>query len=184
MRDLMKLIPRLRSFTRARDGLAALEFAIIAPLLMVPLLLGSVDLIDVMGANKRAENATASLADVVARDTEVSDEELAGLWAALQVLMYPNDPGAMQIRVTSVSVDDASTATVVWSEGSGGMSARTAGSTVTLDARMMQPGTSVIMVESVYLHDAPLGFLFQDTVSMEHSAYRRSRLVDPIPRVA
>lgn len=181
---MMTMIQRLRKFSRAKGGVAALEFAIIAPLLMVPLLLGSVDLIDVMGANKRAQNATASLADVVARDTEISNAEIAGLWDGLEILMYPNDPGTMQIRITSVTIEDANTARVVWSEGHGGMSPRTTGSTVTLDDRMMTPGTSVIMAESEYSYDAPLGFLFQDQVEMTHSAYRRSRLVDPIPRVS
>jgi len=38
-------------------------------------------------------------------------------------------------------------------------------------------------VESAYKYDAPLGFLFQNQVRMTHDAYRRSRLVDPIPRV-
>ena len=53
-----------------------------------------------------------------------------------------------------------------------------------LDGRMMVPGTSIIMAESVYKHDAPLGFLFQNQIRMTHNAYRRSRLVDPIPRVS
>ncbi|MEZ5970768.1 MAG: TadE/TadG family type IV pilus assembly protein [Hyphomonadaceae bacterium] len=180
----MKLIRNLRRFARETKGLAALEFAIIAPLLMVPLLLGSVDLIDVMGANKRAQNAASSLADVVARDTEISNSEITNLWRALDVLMYPNEAGSMEIRVSSISIVNASTARVVWSEGHGGMTARTANSTVTLDSRMMNPGTSIIMVESVYKYDAPLGFLFQNQVRMTHDAYRRSRLVDPIPRVA
>jgi hypothetical protein len=48
----------------------------------------------------------------------------------------------------------------------------------------MTVGTSIIMVESVYKYDAPLGFLFQNQVQMSHNAYRRSRLVDPIPRVS
>ena len=180
----MKLIQTLRRFARENKGVAALEFAIIAPLLMVPLLLGSVDLIDVMGANKRAQNAAASLADVVARDTEISNSELASLWRGLDVLMYPNAAGSMEIRISSISIVNASTARVVWSEGHGGMSARTANSTVALDSRMMNVGSSVIMVESVYKYDAPLGFLFQNQVRMTHNAYRRSRLVDPIPRVA
>lgn len=180
----MSLISRLRRFGAAKKGVAALEFAIIAPLLMVPLLLGSVDLIDVLGANKRAQNAAASLADVVARDTEISTPEVNGLWDGLEVLMYPNDAANMEIRITSVSIENSSTARVVWSEGHGGMTARTTGSTVTgLDARMMVPGTSLIMAETVYKHDAPLGFLFQSQVRMTHNAYRRSRLVDPIPRV-
>lgn len=180
----MKLMQTLRRFAHENKGVAALEFAIIAPLLMVPLLLGTVDLIDVMGANKRAQNAAASVADVVARDTEISNAELAGMWRALDILMYPNDPGTMEIRITSVSIVNASTAEVVWSEAHGGMAARTTGSTVSLDNRMMQVGTSIIMVESVYNYDAPLAFLFQNQVHMTHEAYRRSRLVDPIPRVA
>jgi hypothetical protein len=137
-----------------------------------------------MGANKRAQNAAASLADVVARDTEISNSEMSSLWRALDVLMYPNSSGTMEIRVTSISIVNASTARVIWSEGHGGMSGRQAGSTVALDSRMMNVGTSIIMVESVYKYDAPLGFLFQNQVRMTHDAYRRSRLVDPIPRVA
>jgi Flp pilus assembly protein TadG len=180
----MNLIQRLRHFARENKGVAALEFAIIAPLLMVPLLLGSVDLIDVMGANKRAQNAAASLADVVARDTEISNTEMTSLWRGLDVLMYPNVPGDMEMRITSVSIVNASTARVIWSEGHGGMSARQSGTTVALDNRMMNVGTSIIMVESVYKYDAPLGFLFQNQVRMTHNAYRRSRLVDPIPRVS
>lgn len=181
---LNKFIQRLRRFSAENKGVAALEFAIIAPLLMVPLLLGSVDLIDVMGANKRAQNAAASLADVVARDTEVSNAEIAGMWSALDVLMYPNDSGTMGMRISSISIENAATARVVWSEGHGGMAGRPNGSTVALDNRMMTVGTSLIMVESSYRYDAPLGFLFQNQLNMTHNAYRRSRLVDPIPRVA
>jgi len=180
----MNLLFRLRRFGDAKKGVAALEFAIIAPLLMVPLLLGSVDLIDVLGANKRAQNAAASLADVVARDTEITTAEINGIWDGLEVLMYPNDPTAMEIRISSVSIENATTARVVWSEGHGGMSARQAGTTVSgLDNRMMVPGTSLIMAEAVYKYDAPLGFLFQNQTRLTHTAYRRSRLVDPIPRV-
>lgn len=182
---MKQLFSRLRHFSAEKRGVAALEFAIIAPLLMVPLLLGSVDLIDIMGANKRAQNVAASLADIVARDTEVSNAEINGMWDALEILMYPNDPAKMEMRITSISIVNASTAQVVWSEGHGGMSARQAGSNVTgLDSRMMVPGTSIIMAETVYKHHAPLGFLFQNEISMTHNAYRRSRLVDPIPRVS
>ena len=180
----MTLIQRLRRFASAKNGVAALEFAIIAPFLMVPLLLGSVDLIDVMGANKRAQNAASSLADVAARDTEISNAEMTSLWRGLDVLMYPNDPGTMEMRISSISIENASTARVIWSEGHGGMSARQTGATVALDSRMMNPGTSIIMVQSVYKYDAPLGFLFQSQVRMTHDSYRRSRLVDPIPRVS
>jgi len=172
----------LHHFAAARKGSAALEFAIIAPM-MIFLLFGSVDLLDMLGANKRLQNAASSLADVVARDTEVSNSEVAGLWAALNILMYPDQGGAANIRISSVSIESATTARVVWSEGRG-MTPRVANSTVTLPSAMMNPGTSVIMAESTYAYSSPLGFLLAGPVTLRHDAYRRSRLVDPVPRVA
>jgi len=179
---ILRLKQRARRFGSAKKGAAAMEFALILPM-MVFLLFGSVDLLDVLDANTRAQNAAASLADVVARDTEVSDNEVTGLWDALDILMFPDDAADLDIRVSSVRIVNASTATVVWSEGHG-MSARTANSTVTLPTGMMTPGSSVIMAESTYEYNSPLGFLLSGPVHMAHSAYRRSRLVDPIPRVS
>lgn len=178
---MRRLRQRLRRFSAAKKGLAALEFAIIAPM-MIFLLFGSVDLIDVLGANKRAQNAAASIADVVARDTEVSNAEIAGLWEALDILMFPNAGQSMQMRVTSVRIVNSSTARVVWSEGRG-MTPRTTNSTVSLPGAMMTPGTSVIMTESEFPYETPLGFLIAAPTTLRHEAYRRSRLVDPIPRV-
>lgn len=171
---------RLRRFARQTGGLAALEFAIVLPM-MVFLLFGAVEIIDVLAVNRRVENTAASLADVVSRDTEVTDEEVAGLWAALGLLMTPDDPTDLNIRVTSISIEDATTARVVWSEGHG-MDALIANSTVTLPHGIMRPGTSVIMTEAEYTHDWPLGLIMPGSMQLEHTAYRRSRLIDPIPR--
>lgn len=179
----MKLKQRLSRFARAKKGSAALEFAIIAPM-MIMLLFGSVDLLDVLNANKRVQNVAASLADVVARDTEVSDAEVTGLWAAIDVLMYPSGGDNVDIRISSISIESATTARVVWSEGHG-MDARQPGTTVTgLPDAMMNPGTSMILAETEFEYESPLGFLLEDGVTLSHEAYRRSRLVDPIPRVS
>lgn len=177
----MKPTLSLRRFGAARKGSAALEFALIAPM-MVFLLFGSVDLLDMLSANKRVQNAASSLADVTARDTEISNAEIAGLWAALDVLMFPEDGSDVTMRVTSVSIQSTSNARVVWSEGHG-IAPRVANSTVSLPAAMMTPGTSVIMTEATYSYRSPLGFLMAEPVTLRHDAYRRSRLVDPIPRV-
>ncbi len=178
----MKPIAQLRRFACAKKGLAALEFALIAPM-MILLLFGSVDLIHVLGVNQRAQNTAASLADVVARDDAVTDQEITGLWAAIGVLMFPDDGANLDIRVTSVSIENATTARVMWSEGNG-MSALVAGDTIDLPDQMMETGSSVIFAESTYEYHSPLGFLLAGPVMLRHQAYRRSRLVDPIPRVA
>lgn len=176
----MRLKP-LRCFGRAKSGVAAVEFALLAPM-MIFLLFGSVDLIDALNTSKRVEIATVSLADVVSRDTEVTDDEVDGLWAALGILMFPDPSLTMDIRVTSVSIINATTAQVVWSEGRNGLGPLSAGASVQLPQEMMTPGTSIIMSEARYEYTPPVGFLFVGGTTLEHTAYRRSRLVDPIPR--
>jgi Flp pilus assembly protein TadG len=176
----MKLMQRLSGFARAKKGSAALEFAIIAPM-MIMLLFGSVDLLDVLNANKRVQNVAASLADVVARDTAISADERDGLWAAIDVLMFPTGADDVDVRISSIMIESSSTARVVWSSGHG-MDARSAGTTISgLPAAMMRQGTSVILAETSFQYESPLGFLLPDGVTLTHEAYRRSRLVDPIP---
>ena len=173
---------RFRPFGAAKSGLAALEFAIILPV-MVFLLLGSVDLLDALSVNRRAENVAASLADVVARDTAVTNAEMSGIWSALNLLMYPGTDASMSERVTSINVTSATNAVVVWSEAQHGLSPLAANSTITLPSQMMIAGTSLIKAETIYHYQSPLNFLFSGTVNFPHTVYRRSRLVDPIPRV-
>lgn len=176
----MNLRRRFYRFGNEKKGLAALEFAILAPM-MIFVLFGSIDLLDMLDTNRRVENAAASLADVVARDTEITDDEVDGFWAALDTLMFPNEGVDVDMRITSVSVQSSTTAVVVWSEGQG-LAPRLSNSTVALPAGMMMPGTSIIFAEAEMEYGGPLGFLLPGPVTLSHEAYRRSRLVDPIPR--
>ncbi len=178
----MMILNRFRRFARAKSGVAAVEFALLAPMMMF-LLFGSIDLIDALSTTKRVEVTTVSLADVVSRDTEIDDDEVDGLWDAANMLMFPDTAQTMAMRVTSVRIESATSARVVWSEGRNAFAPRGAGTSVTLPAAMMTPGTSLIMTETRYRYDPPVGFLFIGGMNMEHTAYRRSRLVDPIPRV-
>lgn len=176
----MSMMSRLRHFGRATGGVAALEFAILAPM-MVFLLLGSVELIDMVTTNRRVQNVAASVADVISRDTSVSDEEITGLWRATEVLMFPDNVSTLRTRVSSVSIIDSSTARVVWSEGHG-LTARVSNSTVELPDAMMIPGTSVVFAETEFDYQPVIGILRTSNMRMGHDAYRRSRLVDPIAR--
>lgn len=179
----MRLFAQIRAFSRAKKGVAAVEFALLAPM-MVFLLLASVDILDALGANRRTQNVAASLADIVARDTEVSNSEITGIWAAANVLMFPDSGADMDLRITSVSIVSATQARVVWSEQNNtGFADLANDSVVVLPAAMMTAGSSIIMTDSRYSYTPPLGFMFGGGIDLSHTSYRRSRLVDPIPRV-
>lgn len=201
----MALRSALKRFGRARSGLAALEFALTAPLMIV-LLITSIELINALQTNRRVENTAVSLSDVVSRDTEISNAELSGLWSAVTPLMYPDPSVGIDIRLTSISIDSGGAGRVVWSEqcaittngncGGGTFSDLSDNSLIPANELPASntPNSSLIRVEIVYDYTPILGFFYVDgdremrkesgVIALRHTSYRRSRLVDPIPRVS
>ncbi|MES1198984.1 MAG: TadE/TadG family type IV pilus assembly protein [Pseudomonadota bacterium] len=169
-------------FLRNRKGLAAVEFALIAPM-MVFLLFGATELIDALDVDQRAQNAASSIADVVSRDTEVSNDEVSGLWSSLDLLMYPDSAAAASACITSYSINATGTATAQWHEVHNGFGACPS-SDVHLTASMKQPNSSLIVAEVHYTYTPRLNFVFNGAFTLSHITYRRSRRVDPIPRVS
>lgn len=182
-----------RNFLRDRKGLAALEFAIVAPM-MLALMLGSVEIINLLQTQRRVENTGSSMADVVSRDTVITNSEMTGFWSAVNTLMFPNSAASINMRVTSIMINSATDARVVWFERRGGVYTDLgANAAVTgLPAAMMIPGTSVIRVETTYVYHPVLGFFFVDGNRelhrdgtgrlLQNVAYRRARVVDPVTR--
>lgn len=175
---------RLRLLLRDTRGLAALEFALILPM-MVVVLFGSVELTEVLTTKSRVENTAAAMADVVSRDTVIEDDEINDLWAASGTLMYPNSAVPLKLRVTSVQVETPTRAVVLWSEGHNGYTARSAGSVMSapsLPAGLMIPGTSVIVAETDYRYTPPIGVFLDVAFDLKHIEYRRPRIADPVTR--
>lgn len=172
---------RFLRFARDRRGLAALEFALIAPMMIV-VLFGAIELTELLATNRRAENTTASIADVISRDTTVSNAEITDLWTAAGALMFPNASTPMRMRVSSIQVETASSAKVLWSEGKNGYTPRSKGSTMTLPAGMMVAGTSVVVAESSYNYVPPIGVFLDVAFDLNHTEYRRPRVADPVTR--
>lgn len=168
-------------FSRDRRGLAALEFALIAPM-MITVLFGSIELTELLATNRRSENTAASVADVISRDTVIEDDEINDLWSAANALMYPNSATPLKIRVSSVQIITASQAKVLWSDGHNGYAARSAGSTVPLPAGMMIPGTSIVIAETSYRYTPPIGVFLDIAFDLNHIEYRRPRVADPVTR--
>lgn len=188
----LRLRHALNRFARARDGLAALEFALVLPMICL-LMLGSFELTSFLQANRRLENTASSLADVISRDTEVDDDEMTGIWSALGPLMFPNNSDAVDVRITSIQITADDEAHVVWCEtrGSTYSTLEEDDPVTTLSANMMVEGTSIIRVEAAMSYHPPIGFFFLDGHELKrdetdkmlsHIAFRRSRLADPITR--
>jgi Flp pilus assembly protein TadG len=176
------MIAAFRRFLKNRRGIAAMEFALVSPMILF-VTLGAFDLVELMHANKRVENVAASIADVVSRDIAITDAELNDIMGSTRPLMSPLSDAGMGVRLTSATVTAANRAEVVWSEAKGGLSRFNQGASIDVPEPVGETGTGVIIVTVHYSWSPPLGMITGGARTIEHSEYRRPRIADPVLRL-
>jgi Flp pilus assembly protein TadG len=91
----------LRAFLQDRRGIAALEFVLVTPIVVL-LLLGSVTLFVMVREDQTAKMSTYTISDMVARRTRVDDGYLDFTYALFLNVAHRSAPEA-GLRITSVS---------------------------------------------------------------------------------
>lgn len=142
-----------RRLQRDDRGVSAVEFALIAPV-MVLLYLGMVEVSMALSADRKVTNAASALADLVAQDDVITDDEMVDILNAGSAIIQPFGDENFAVRITSVSMSLTGEVEVDWSDARG-MTARAAGSEPTLPGGVLSAGRSVIWVEVTYAYQAP-----------------------------
>jgi Flp pilus assembly protein TadG len=153
----------LQKFKRNIAGIAAVEFALIAPLLML-MLFGALEVSRAVMMHKRFQRATAMLGDLVSREESIG--EAAGLSAAH--IMQPFDMTTFNVNVFHIRATTATQTIADWqytsSAGSPGSALVTCVPKSMPAAGMINVGNAAIVVESTYTYTplfaslAPPGF--------------------------
>lgn len=88
-------------FARNSDGVAAVEFALLAPL-MLTLMLGALEITQSIWADGKVEQATSTIGDLVSRAPQMDNNEMLALGAAGPLIMDPNPQNDLKFTVTSI----------------------------------------------------------------------------------
>lgn len=170
------MLIRLRRLTGDRRGVSAVEFALIAPI-MVLLYMGLAELTLAMMAERRASHAASAIGDLVAQRAAVSNTEVDDIFQVASAIVYPFSGATLKLRATSVKADANGVPKVVWSRAKGsGMSALPVGATVSgLPANFLAVGESTIMAEVQYPYDTPLKKIIPRTLNFSEKFYLRPR---------
>lgn len=168
----------LRRFWRDQRGVSAVEFALLAPV-MISLYFGSAEFCQGYMAQKRMDHATSQVADITSQDGVVTRDELDDTFAVAHLIMAPFPTTPLKMRVSGVTRNSSGVAKVDWSRGSG-MTALGVGTVVTVPAGMIANGESVIFSESTYDYASPLRYLLPNVVQFHQNFYLRPRLVDKV----
>jgi Flp pilus assembly protein TadG len=154
---------RLSNFLARRDGSIAVEFALIAPI-MIGLFFGLSELALALGAKGDVTNLASVGADLIAQESSATTSDMSNVFDALSAMLYPYSTTNAQITISSV-LDNSSggttgnanpTGNVAWSCTQGG-TARTANSTYSFPAAAQGvvtsgSGGSVIVAEVTYTY--------------------------------
>lgn len=136
----------MRRFARATQGIAALEFALVAPILLL-LLMGSIELPRAYGTSQGLVRAARTMADLISRGGVAGVEDV---YAAGAAVTFPDDTTGAGIVLTAVGVYPKGTGfeARVCSSVARNATARVVGSAVdAVPETEMQAGARYVMAE-------------------------------------
>jgi Flp pilus assembly protein TadG len=119
-----------RRFFASTRGVAAIEFAIVFPMLLV-LLLASIDAGRAIAISMKVRSAAFALDSIANQYTVIYDTDMQQILGATSVVLAPYPSGPVTVTVSQIKVASGGQATVGWSDTLNG-TARALGSTITI----------------------------------------------------
>jgi Flp pilus assembly protein TadG len=171
---------RIRRFARDSRGAAAVEFALVTPL-MAAMYFGTVELSSGVAIDRKVTLVSHTLSDLVAQATSVSNSDIAGVFDAGSKIMTPYLVSPMTTKVTAVTIDGTGRATVACSRSwtsSGGVTTGYAKNTVvtsSIPAGLIANNTELIWAEVTYVYTPTIGYVVKSAVTLSDQFFARPR---------
>jgi len=171
----MRKLSLIRRWAGDERGVSAVEFAMLAPLLIV-FYMGLTESCQAFMAQKRMGHVSAMVADLIAQEETVTPAMIDDVFDIGGLIMKPFPTSTLHQRVSSVS-RASGVAKVDWSRAEG-MTPRGKDTTITLPADLITDGESVIVAEVTYDYDSAVDYLMPGLTRFSHKYYLRPRTVD------
>jgi Flp pilus assembly protein TadG len=153
-----------RRLVNDRRGVAAIEFAMIVPIMLV-LFFGTVELSSGVAADRKVSLVARTLSDLTSRSVSVSDSDLTNFFAAGGAIMTPYVPPMYNVTkgtITELWIDPSTgNARVQWSQGSVPRGQKTL---VTVPADLIVKDSTGKIVPNQYLIFSEVSYLYTPAV--------------------
>jgi Flp pilus assembly protein TadG len=166
------------SFAKNQRGTAAIEFALVAPIMLI-ISLGMFELAGYSNANIKFTNATQLLGELVAEQTSLSSSQATNFCTGAKYALSPLNTASFTATIASVT-NTGGTDAVDWQDTScGGVSISNA---VALAASLIpNSGDSAIIISANYTYASPLTYILSSSYSLTQTAFTRPRNIATIP---
>lgn len=176
----------LTRFKQDSKGVAAVEFALIFPI-MLALYLGSVEISGAFQTNKNVGKTASTVGDLITQQDRITRSELTSIAEIGEALLFPYQETSPTITMVGIQIDNDPTAAarVAWSARfrNGALSRPlSAGQIINIPSRLRIPGTFIVQSRAE-LDYKPIVTWSTETggvIDMEEIYYLRPRLSDAV----
>ena len=188
MNTMSRMLFRVRRC--ARDmladcrGIAATEFAVIVPIMLV-MFFGTVEFSSGVAVDRKVTLMARTLSDLTSQSISVADTDVSNFVAASCAIMTPYSAAPTNGTITELYVDPSTLqARIQWSRSATVDSScnvtlatgRTVSSVVTIPSQLAVAGTYLLFSEISYIYVPTIGYVMAKTgVNLKDVAYTRPR---------
>jgi Flp pilus assembly protein TadG len=172
------MIRRVACFVRDKRGVSAVEFALLAPL-MIGLYLGSVEISEGISVDRKVTLVAGAIANLAAQGQTIATADMTNILDAGATILAPYSTTTLKITVSCISIDANQIAKVKWSATRNG-TARSAGSAITLPSGLSVKSTQLVYSEVSYTYRPTIGYVITGTLPLSDTMYMSPRISAPV----
>ena len=169
-----RLKRRIRQFGQDVRGVAAIEMAIIFPVMII-LYIGLVDVTNLLMVNRRVTLTTSTLADLVTQaDSSITTADIDGVFESARAIFEPMAVDGISLNLWAFRMEDGSP-TLQWTYTNGVTCGEPPAGGDDMES-LMEDGNDIVVGRVCYNQEAILGSLFSvDTIELEDELMLRPR---------
>lgn len=175
----LRITKLLQSFRRDREGASAVEFALLAPL-MIALYFGCVEVTNGVAADRKVTLTAGALANLTSQSQTITLDGMTNILNASAAIIKPYSVGNLAATITCLKIDADGNAKVKWSATLNG-TARADGASVTLPSSALAvPNSSLVWSEVSYNYTPVIGYTITGTLSLSDQMFMSPRITPPV----
>ena len=170
-----------RALARDQRGIAAVEFALVVPVMIVIYLAGF-EVMEAATVYRKLTDTTVQIANTTSQYTTMGAVDVANVLDASAQIMTPYPTTQLSVVLSEVTVvDNSGVGQVTWSQEYQGTALIPGKSTVTMPSGFQTVGASYILVQTSYAYQPIIGGAFVKPISMTNQIFMLPRGSATIP---
>ena len=178
---------QISNLVHDRRGVAAIEFAMIVPIMLV-LFFGTVELSSAIAIKGKLTLVARAASDLTSQSLDsVKTTDMQNVFAASGAILLPYSPTPLTATVSEIFIDTNRIAKIQWSQSATvamvdgspqaalQLSSHKSGDTVTVPEGLLIPNTWLIWSEVSYTYRPIVHYVLKTDLTMKDEAYTRPR---------